>query len=213
MFSGIVKDIGIIKKLESKDEILELTISSNKFNDLQIGDSIAVDGCCLTITEIGSFFKVQVTQETIDKTYFSKLKVDTKVNLEPSLKIGDKLDGHLVSGHVDSCGKVLNIFGTGENRVVETSLPKDLKKYLAKKGSICVNGVCLTVVDVRDNSFTFSLIPFTRDNTNLGLIKVGDLVNLEIDMISRYLVNYLQHERELAHANWAKGKKFKRADI
>ena len=201
MFSGIVRDIGIIKNTRFVNGILELTILSNNLEDLRVGSSVAVDGCCLTITEFGTLLKVQVTQETIDRTYFSNLKVGAKVNLEPSLKVGDKLDGHLVLGHVDSIGEVINVLQNEENQIIEISLPGSLKNFIAKKGSISVNGVSLTVREVKKESFTFSLIPFTRDNTNLGLLKIGDLVNLEVDLISRYLVNYLESERKPVHAN------------
>ena len=202
MFSGIVQEIGIVQKLESKNGILELTISSSKFQDLEIGSSIAVNGCCQTVVKVASpesriTFVVQATDETVKKTNFSFFKPNSKVNLECSLKINEKLDGHLVLGHIDTTGTVIELRSFGENTVVKISFPGEYRKYIAPKGSIAVNGVSLTVVDVEKDNFSFTLIPFTRDNTNLGMMVSGDAVNLEIDLISRYLINYLENSKEL----------------
>ena len=195
MFSGIVQEIGIIKELNSKSGLLEISVSAkNVINELEVGNSIAIDGCCQTVIEVTKdLFRVQATQETLSKTNFSKLKVGSKVNLEPSLKIGDKLDGHLVSGHIDVQGEVTNIISSYENQIIKILFPNELRDFIAKKGSIAVNGVSLTVIESKNNNFSFTLIPFTRDNTNLGLLKVGDLVNLEVDLIALYLVNYMEN--------------------
>ncbi len=203
MFSGIVQEIGIIKTLENKNGLLDITISCKKISNVELGDSIAVDGCCQTVVETSQCdvsttttdFTIQATKETLDKTNFKNYKVGDKVNLEPSLRMGDKISGHLVSGHVDLTGIVYSIEDEKDNRIVKIEYPKVLKKYIANKGSITVNGTSLTVIDSKIDEkfiFTFTLIPFTRDNTNLGLIKTRDLVNLEIDLISRYLINYLE---------------------
>ena len=201
MFSGIVQEIGTVERVDAKQELLIIEVSCTKFSDkLEIGSSVAIDGCCQTIVEISKLsaqdskllFKVQVTEETINKTQISKLKIGSKVNLEPSLKYGESVDGHLVSGHIDGTGEVASIIKNGENTIVKIFFPKELRKFIVAKGSISVNGVSLTVVGVENCEFSFTLIPFTRDNTNLGLIKTGDLVNLEVDLISRYLVNYIQ---------------------
>lgn len=190
MFSGIVQELGIVKDLTSKNGIVEISVSSK--NCLKTGNSIAVNGCCLTVVDISrNLFKVQVTQETINKTSFQNLKIGARVNLEPSLRLGDKLDGHLVLGHVDTAGEVTEVIKDNENAIVKILYPHELKNYIAPKGSITVNGVSLTVIESKDNIFSFTLIPYTRDNTNLGLLKEGDLVNLEADLVSRYLVNYL----------------------
>ena len=193
MFSGIIQESGTVKDLKTRNEILEITISSKDLN-LKVGNSIAVDGCCLTVVELASQgFTVQATQETLRKTNFQNLKSDSKVNLEPSLKLGDSLDGHLVSGHIDASGEINKIIQDGENTVVKISYPRELRNFIAQRGSIAVNGVSLTVIESKNNIFSFTLIPFTRDNTNLGLLKEGDLVNLEIDLISRYLINYMEN--------------------
>ena len=232
MFSGIVKEIGTIKNLESKNGILELTISSNQIiKDLEVGGSIAINGCCQTVTHViaspfaslrvnsakqshnrdnkseiassgkallamTSIFKVQATEETLQKTNFRFLTIGSKVNLESSIKLGENIDGHLVSGHVDTTGEVSDILLSGENTIIKISYSNEYGKYIAPKGSIAVNGVSLTVIKSKNGKFDFSLIPFTRDNTNLGLIKIGDLVNLEVDLISRYVVNLLENERQ-----------------
>ena len=193
MFSGIVQETGIVKDIESKNGILDITISSEDL-DFKIGNSIAVDGCCLTVVDLNQkLFKVQVTRETRDKTNFHNLKIGSKVNLEPSLKLGDKLDGHLVSGHVDATGEVSKIIQDGENTIVQISYPHTLRSFIAQKGSLTVNGVSLTVIESKNDKFAFTLIPYTRDNTNLGLLKEGDLVNLEVDLVARYLVNYMEN--------------------
>lgn len=198
MFSGIIQDIGIVESLESSNGILDIIVSSKLLaHDINVGDSVAVDGCCFTVVKAISTFLVQATEETLAKTNLLKLKVGSKVNLESSLKIGDQIGGHLVLGHVDGTGEIVDIQKDKENQIVEILFPKELNAFIAPKGSISVNGVSLTVIESKNNTFSFTLIPFTRDNTNLGLIKVGDLVNLEIDLISRYLINYLNENKEL----------------
>ncbi|MBI3591803.1 MAG: riboflavin synthase [Candidatus Melainabacteria bacterium] len=197
MFSGIVEEIGTVLKIESRSGIQELMVSCSKvLNDLEAGDSVAIDGCCQTITEIAkSSFKVQAMHETLQKTNFQKLKEGSRVNLEAPLKAGDKISGHFVSGHIDGTGKIIDTSSFDENKIVQVQFSNELCNYIAPKGSITVNGVSLTVIDLKNKHFTFTLIPYTRDNTNLGLIKIGDLVNLEIDLISRYLVNYFENKK------------------
>lgn len=196
MFSGIVKEKGVVEKIEPKNGLLEIIISSN-LNNLKEGDSIAINGCCQTIVQVqSSKFKVQSVKETLDKTNFSMLTISSKVNLEPSLTLADKLDGHLVLGHIDGVGEVISMSTDGENKVITISFQKMLNKYIAPKGSIAVNGVSLTIVEVKNNTFSFALIPYTRNNTNLGLLRTGDKVNLEVDLVSRYLVNYLEQSKQ-----------------
>ena len=202
MFSGIVQEIGIVKDLKTEGNILEINVSlsSRLINEINIGDSISINGCCQTVVAIdngASHFKVQATQETLQKTNFNDFKIGSKVNMEPSLRVGDKLHGHLVLGHVDSTGKVIEIFTDRENKILKISYPAKLSSFIAPKGSISVNGVSLTVIDSKEGEFTFTLIPYTRDNTNLGLLKINDAVNLEVDVISRYLVNYLDTNKQL----------------
>lgn len=206
VFSGIVQEIGIVKSIESKNGILEIFVSCNEvIKDLKIGSSVAVNGCCQTVVDIvqDSGFRIQAVNETLQKTNFQNLRIDSKVNLEASLKLGDSIDGHLVSGHVDATGIVVDILSGGENKIIKIQFPGELDNYVVSKGSIAVNGVSLTIIDSKNSHFSFTLIPYTRDNTNLSLIKVGDLVNLEVDFIGRYLVNSLESrsEREIYGIN------------
>ena len=195
MFSGIIQETGTIKKIELKNGILEILISlPDSINDIEVGDSIAIDGCCQTVVEINNnLLKIQATQETLAKTNFNKLQAGSKINIEHSLKIGGKLNGHLVSGHIDGTGKVIDILSFDDNKIIKILYPKELNNFIAQKGSIAVNGVSLTIIESQNSNFTFTLIPYTQNNTNLGLLKIGDLVNLEADLVSRYLVNYLEN--------------------
>lgn len=182
MFTGIVKELGIIKSLKKESKFLVTKIESElKF---QIDDSVAVNGICSTATKISdNGFTVSYMPETLKITDVSKWKVNDKVNLEPPLKIGDKLNGHFVQGHVDTTGKITKI----KDKEITIAFPKDYSKFIALKGSIAVDGISLTISDLTENSFRVSLIPHTLNNTSLGFKKVGDLVNIEVDMLSRYL--------------------------
>ena len=199
MFSGIIQEIGIVDKIESRSGISEITVTCKQIlNGLELGDSVAIDGCCQTVVQKNNnSFLVQATQETLEKTNFQKLQNRSKINLETSLKLGDKICGHLVSGHIDTTGEVSDILSFGENRIIKIKFPKELQDYIAPKGSISVNGVSLTIIDSKDYEFSFTLIPFTRDNTNLGSLRIGDHVNLEADILSRYVVNYFNNNLSL----------------
>lgn len=203
MFSGIVKEIGIVRKLDYKNEILDFTVACKDLKSkIKIGDSIAIDGCCQTVVKIKNpkskrqlfCFKVQATGETLERTNFLKLKVGSKVNLEIPLNYGEKIGGHLVTGHVDAIGEISDISTSGENTIVKVKYQNNLRDFVASKGSMAVNGVSLTIIESGNAHFSFTLIPYTRDNTNLGFLKVGDLVNLEVDLVSRYLVNILKNK-------------------
>ena len=201
MFSGIVQEIGAVQHLDLSDGILNVTVSASVLvSDLKIGDSISINGCCQTVIDkqdspSKSYFVVQAVEETLKKTNLKKLKTGDKVNLETSLRIGDKISGHFVSGHVDCTGEVRSITSDGGNTLIKIKFPMEFVKFIAPKGSIAVNGVSLTVINVQNNvcEFDFALIPFTMTNTNLGLVKKGDLVNLEVDLIGRYLINYFEN--------------------
>lgn len=210
MFTGIIKEQGIIKAIKSSGNIIEFNISCQEiFKSLNLGDSVSVNGCCLTVTSLNkltSSFVVQVTEETINRTNFYGLKEGMFVNLEPALNFDGKIDGHIVAGHIDCTGRVLAVNSDDDNIIVKILFPEEYKYFIAPKGSISVNGVSLTVIDSDINSFSFTLIPFTRDNTNLGLLKTADLVNLEVDLISRYIVNCLKHSDTLKFSE-ARGNK------
>ncbi|NLO89304.1 MAG: riboflavin synthase [Clostridia bacterium] len=198
MFTGLVEEMGVMRRIQITGSSGSLSIGAHKvFEDLKIGDSIAVNGICLTVVEIlENVFKVEVMKETFDRTALSDLKIGDKVNLERALRINDRFGGHFVSGHVDGVG-IIRSFDFCENaKIFEISTEPELSKYLVSKGSIAVDGISLTIVEAKGVSFTVSIIPHTLKNTNLGLKKIGDRVNLEVDMIAKYLEKLLEQRME-----------------
>ena len=190
MFTGIIKEIGKIKrKKEIQGKVIFEIFAPKIINEIKKSSSVAVNGVCLTVIkkEKESFF-VELGKETLKKTTLEKLFPGKKVNLEPSLKFGDELGGHIVLGHIDGKGKIKKIKKFSNGWLMEISFPKDLKKYIIKKGSIACDGVSLTINDVKKESFEVFLIPFTLKNTILGEKKIGDEINLEIDIFARYLL-------------------------
>jgi len=189
MFTGIIQDVGCISRISREQAQAHFSISTAlDTSNWHLGDSIAVDGCCLTATAIRpDGFDVTLSQETLNLTEFGAAKQGGSVNLEPALCMGDALGGHLVSGHIDGLGRLEEIEAVGEHRLMRFSLPSHLLRYVVHKGSVAVNGVSLTV-NVADNlGFTVNLIPHTLENTNLGTLNVGDAVNIETDLLGRYV--------------------------
>lgn len=189
MFSGIVADVGFIKKAEERAGGLRLTVTTDALgmDDVQLGDSIAVNGVCLTVVEKhGSDFTVDVSRETLNCTIGLELQ-GKHVNLEKALRLADRLGGHLVTGHVDGVGEVVAFNDISESWRLVVRAPHALAKYIAQKGSITINGVSLTVNHVAKNEFEVNLIPHTLEVTTLNELKVGAKVNLEIDLIARYV--------------------------
>lgn len=194
MFTGIIQAKGSIREVSSSKEGARLKINSNELNllDSKVGDSIAVDGVCLTATEVAdNWFSVDVSNETMSCTTFSKLNQGQNVNLEKSLRLNQGIDGHLVSGHVDGVGTVNSIDKDGECIRIKIEVQSDIVKYIAKKGSICVNGVSLTVNSVENNIFDVNIVPHTFSVTTLGELKLNSNVNLEIDQVARYVERLL----------------------
>jgi len=190
MFTGIIQAIGSIQEVHSSDNGVSLKINSNTLDisDSKIGDSIAVNGVCLTATQVSdNSFTADVSNETINCTTLSDLLIGDSVNLEKSLRINQGIDGHLVSGHVDGIGKVQSINKDGDSSRIKILVEGDIIKYIAKKGSICINGVSLTVNSVEDNIFDVNIVPHTFSVTTLRDLSVGSNVNLEIDLIARYV--------------------------
>ena len=190
MFTGIIQAIGSIQEVHSSDNSVSLKINSNTLDisDSKIGDSIAVNGVCLTATQVSdNSFTADVSNETINCTTLSDLLIGDSVNLEKSLRINQGIDGHLVSGHVDGIGKVQSINKDGDSSRIKILVEDDIIKYIAKKGSICINGVSLTVNSVEDNIFDVNIVPHTFSVTTLRDLSVGSNVNLEIDLIARYV--------------------------
>lgn len=193
MFTGIIEEIGNIKSIEYLGNILRLGIEAKKINsDLKKGDSVSVNGVCLTVVDIkkGCFF-VEIMEETLNKTNIGTLKVSSKVNLERALKISDRLSGHIVTGHIDTVSVVKKVTKS-KNYEITLAIPSDLMKFCVSKGSICVNGVSLTISKTCNSSIVLSLIPYTLENTNLQFLKVSDKVNIEFDYLGKYIVNYLE---------------------
>ena len=198
MFSGIIADIGTIVCVEDGAGGLRLTVSTDKLGlgEVQLGDSIAVNGVCLTVVKVnGKTFTVDVSEETLSCTTGLK-KQGACVNLEKALRLSDRLNGHLVSGHVDGVGEVVSVTALGENRKLCVRVPHILAKYIAVKGSITINGVSLTVNDVDADSFSVNLIPHTLAVTMLDELSAGLKVNLEIDLLARY-VERMMMERNM----------------
>lgn len=194
MFSGIVADIGKITRVQDRNGGLRLTVSSNMLDmgDVHPGDSIAVNGVCLTVVALDEkYFSVDVSRETLNCTV-GLTTPGAHVNLEKSLRLADRLGGHLVSGHVDGTGEVLAFADLGESWKLTVDAPPALAKYIAIKGSITINGVSLTVNDVADTIFNVNLIPHTLTATTLHELRAGTKVNLEIDLIARYVERMLQ---------------------
>lgn len=189
MFTGIIKSVGKITEIQKKEEVLEVTIKSDLDSPhLNEGDSVNVDGICSTvIVHEGNILKFQYMPETIKKTSVSKWQKDTKVNLEPSLSLQDAVGGHFVMGHVDAIGTIKKITSEENTKEIEITYPKELRKFIALKGSISVNGISLTVSMLERNTFKVSIIPHTLEHTTIGQKKEEDIVNIEIDMLSRYL--------------------------
>jgi len=190
MFTGIIQAKGTIQEVLSSKKGAHLKINSNTLNlaDSKIGDSIAVDGVCLTVTELSEdWFSTDVSNETMSCTTFSELSQGQSVNLERSLRLNQGIDGHLVSGHVDGIGEIHSIDEDGDSVRIKVEVQGDIMKYIANKGSICINGVSLTVNSVESNIFDVNIVPHTFLVTTLGDLKLKSFVNLEIDLIARYV--------------------------
>ena len=193
MFTGIVEELGTVAAVEDQGDALRLTVRAGTvLEDAALGDSISVNGCCLTVAErTADTWTADVMQETLDRTSLAGVAPGDRVNLERAVTVDKRLGGHIVQGHVDGVGEVLSRTPSEHWDVVEISLPGDLDRYLVDKGSITVDGVSLTVVEARETSFTVSLIPETLARTTLGSRRVGDLVNLEADVIAKHVEKLL----------------------
>ncbi len=197
MFSGIIASVGRITHLQALEKGLRLTVEAPglDLSDVALGDSIAHGGVCLTVIEkTGATYKVDVSRETLDCTV--GLDAPGEVNLEKALRLADRLGGHLVTGHVDGVGEVLKFERIGESHELVIRAPKPLAKYIARKGSITVSGVSLTVNRVDKTDFSINLIPHTVAVTTLKHLQAGSKVNLEIDLVARYIERMLSAENE-----------------
>jgi riboflavin synthase len=192
MFTGIVTDVGRVRRIQAtaRDHRYEIETAFDTAT-IELGASISHAGCCLTVTEKGpGWFAVEVSGETLSKTTLGDWAEGTRINLERAAKLGDELGGHIVSGHVDGLGTVQSITPEGGSHRLVIEAPAPLHRYIAAKGSITVDGVSLTVNTVEGRSFGLNIIPHTWDHTTLGGLQVGNSVNLEIDMLARYLARW-----------------------
>ncbi|MCK4864344.1 MAG: riboflavin synthase [Gammaproteobacteria bacterium] len=209
MFTGIIQSIGEVAVIEMKGDDARVRILTNTLDlgDVQPGDSIAVNGVCLTAVELpGDGFWADVSGETLSCTTFKSLMIGTKVNLEKALTPTTRLGGHLVSGHVDGIGKVVERFDDGRSVRFHIQTPDEMAKYIAEKGSVCVGGISLTVNAVKGAIFELNIVPHTLQETTMGQFKVGTEVNLEVDIIARYLERLILGDKaaEVSHSGISK---------
>jgi riboflavin synthase len=196
MFTGIITDIGEVISIESGSSGCRLWVKTGfDMDTVDTGASVACSGCCLTVTDkYNQQFAVDVSNETLSKTLIGQWREGTKINLEKSLRLGDELGGHLVSGHIDGSAELMDLTEDGISRRMSFSVPHELSHYIAVKGSVALDGVSLTVNDVEGNLFGVNIIPYTLEHTTLGIIGEGDKVNIEVDMLARYAARILGKE-------------------
>lgn len=195
MFTGIAKEVGEIKEIRQKGDGITLTVKANEvLRDLNVGDSIMTDGVCLTVVSFSDeYFRADMMRESISSTKFDQVKKGAVVNLERALRFSDRLDGHLVQGHVDGLGRIIAI----NKNVFRISASEDILKYVVRKGSVCLDGISLTVSFENSSYFEVSLIPETLANTNFKYKKVNELVNIETDIIMRALEKLSKREERM----------------
>jgi riboflavin synthase len=195
MFTGIVEEVGTLLRIEPTGLVIQ---AHNVLQDTAVKESIAVDGTCLTVTERGDdWFCVDTMPETLRRTRLGTLQSGDAVNLERSLAANGRMGGHMVQGHIEATAPILALKQDGIELDMEIELPEQLQSYVITKGFIAVNGVSLTVVESQSDRFSIALIPYTREHTNLGQLKVGDLLNLETDIVGRYVVQFLKQYNSL----------------
>ncbi|QCN94360.1 riboflavin synthase [Azospirillum argentinense] len=195
MFTGIITDVGRVRAVERQGDTRFTVETAFAMETVPIGASIANNGVCLTVVEKGpGWFAVQASAETLSKTTLGGWAEGTRINLERALKVGDELGGHIVSGHVDGVATVVEVRADGESKRFTFEAPATLAKYIASKGSVALDGVSLTVNEVDGARFGVNIIPHTQDATTFGALKAGDRVNLEIDMLARYVARLAGQE-------------------
>ena len=198
MFTGIVEEVGIIQLINRSPQSAKIEIEAKKtLGNSKIGDSIAVNGVCLTVTDLAlDRFSMDITAETLRLTNLGKLKIGSPVNLERSVRLMDRVSGHLVQGHVDEVGKILDWKDEGNSSLIRVSISPKSMPYVVYKGSITVDGVSLTIANLLDDSFEISLIPHTKAVTTMGHKQIEDQVNIEVDLIGRYVERLLTYQQK-----------------
>ncbi|MAB30921.1 MAG: riboflavin synthase [Formosa sp.] len=188
MFTGIIEDLGVVKSLEREATNLHLTIQSRLASELKIDQSVSHNGVCLTVvTRNASSYTVTAIKETLDKTNLNNLKEGAIVNLERGLKLGDRLDGHMVLGHIDQIGTCVDMQSQNGSWTYTFEYESSLGNITIEKGSVTVNGVSLTIIGSKNNGFSVAIIPYTYEHTNFKHLKIGSVVNLEFDVIGKYV--------------------------
>ena len=198
MFTGIIQAQGTISAIERTGGDVRLSVRSTglPFSSYEIGESIAVNGACLTATALrNDGFDTDVSVETLTVTALANLAVGASVNLEPSLGLGDRLGGHLVSGHVDCVGTIVSVSNDARSIRLGVQIPAEFARYVARKGSVCVDGVSLTINEVSGNTFDLNIIPHTAETTTIGDYAVGSTVNIEVDLLARYVERLLAKDQ------------------
>ena len=192
MFSGIIENKGYVLKFEKQKDFRLVLDTNLKYKDIKNGSSVCCNGICLTVISKKKKKKFtqlsfDVSQETINCSNFNVIKKGDEINIEKSLRVGDEISGHFVFGHVDDTSKLVSIKKVGDSHEIKLEISKKIKKFIAKKGSVSINGISLTVNQVKNNFIVINIIPFTWLNTNLKGLKIGDRINLEVDMLARYV--------------------------
>jgi len=198
MFTGLIEEIGYINAMEKGGNSIRLSVAASKImEDVKLGDSIATNGICLTVVDFDSTgFSADVMPETMNRSSFYMQKEGSRVNLERALRVGDRMGGHMVSGHIDGVGEIVSQEEDDNAIWVSISAPKAILKYVIEKGSIAIDGISLTVAYVDEHLFKVSIIPLTQDDTTLVSKKIGSLVNLECDMTAKYIEKFMFHKDE-----------------
>lgn len=196
MFTGIIEEIGFIKQIQRKPQGGTLAIAaSDVLVDSKIGDSIAIDGACLTMTQVDEAgFKADISAETLRRTTLGERKLGDAVNLERPLQLGDRLNGHLVLGHVDDVGIISGWQDEGDSSLMRVSVSSEVMRYVVYKGSVCVDGISLTIANLFDDGFEIALIPHTKAVTTLGSKQIGNRMNIEVDLLGRYIERLLTNK-------------------
>lgn len=196
MFTGIVETVGEIKKIVRNDSFIKVSILPDlNFDDVKVGDSISVNGACLTVAELnGRILVFDIVRETLKITNLNTLEISTMVNLERAMLLSSRIDGHIVQGHIDGVGEIIDISKVKDNTEIFIRLEEENSKNCIFKGSIAINGISLTIADIKKNIIKIAIIPHTLNNTTLTYVKIGDLVNIETDMLSKYVEKIMSYK-------------------